>query len=233
MVTLSPTISFFPQARIAATPRISRRASLTYASSAKVATIASASKSLTARMCSATTPVSFVAVAMMRVLPVRFDLMSPASPLPWLESQARPRGRNLPPRETRSAGHPDPGLARDVAGRLERLRRLGQREPSPQNPIRCRHVRLEGGCEIARVVVDQRAPQRQLMPDHQPGVDPGGLPAEADQDHRGPVRGPADGRAEGDLRPGRLEDRVEAGVVGPGRLRAERHCQLEPADVRF
>ena len=47
-------------------------------------------------MCSATTPVSFVAVAMMSVLPVRFDLMAPASTLPPLEGQARDRGQNLP-----------------------------------------------------------------------------------------------------------------------------------------
>jgi hypothetical protein len=32
----------------------------------------------------------------MSVLPVRFDLMAPASPLPLLEGQARGRGQNLP-----------------------------------------------------------------------------------------------------------------------------------------
>src|SRR3984957_11611648 len=123
MVTLSPTISLFTQARIASMPRISRRASFTYASSAKVATIASASKSLTARMCSATTPVSFVEVAMRSVPPTRFDLMAPAGRLLQPEGEAYGFGQNLPPGETRSAAHPDPGLARDVAGRPERLRR--------------------------------------------------------------------------------------------------------------
>src|SRR5580693_9118412 len=198
MVTLSPTISLFTQRRMASMPRISRRASLTYASSAKVATIASASKSLTARMCSATTPVRLVAVAMMTVLPVRFDLMGPASTLPPLEGQARARRQSLPPGEIRSAGHLDPGLARDVAGRPERLRRLGQRKPRSQDPLRRRDGRGEGGREVARVVVDQRTPQRQLTPDHQPRVDPGGLPAEADQDHGRPRGGPADGLAQSD-----------------------------------
>src|ERR1700678_860060 len=53
-------------------------------------------------MGSATTAVSFVAVAMMSVLPGRFDLMALASRLPRLESQGRDHGQSLPPGETRS-----------------------------------------------------------------------------------------------------------------------------------
>jgi hypothetical protein len=60
MVTLSPTISLSTKRRIASVPRISRLASLTYASGANVATIASASNALTALMWSAITPVSVV-----------------------------------------------------------------------------------------------------------------------------------------------------------------------------
>src|ERR1700689_4922866 len=52
-------------------------------------------------MCSETTPVSFVAVAMMSVLPGRFDLMALASRLPRPESQGRDRGQSLPPGEAR------------------------------------------------------------------------------------------------------------------------------------
>src|ERR1700682_1892489 len=55
-VTLSPTISLAAQRRIASAPQNSRWTSLTSASSAKVATIASSSNALTAAMYSATIP---------------------------------------------------------------------------------------------------------------------------------------------------------------------------------
>src|SRR5882757_5874466 len=65
MVTWAPTTSLAMNSRMASAPRISRWLSLTYASGANVATMASESKAFTAEMCSETMGGSLVVTLVM------------------------------------------------------------------------------------------------------------------------------------------------------------------------